>query len=181
MADSPTERRARSPFPSRQDKQPPAGRPGGQPAKQQQSRLPGGRSFWMVVLGLLVLNYAIMALFASGREPSVTIPYSSPQGAPGFLQMVNQNKVLRIKTEGASVEGEFREAQKYPDSKAEPTKNFTTELPTFVISAPQDLQKQLDEHGVQPAATPINDGRGFFASLLLGFGPVILLVFLFVW
>ncbi len=31
------------------------------------------------------------------------------------------------------------------------------------------------------SAEPINDGRGFFTSLLLGFGPVILLVFLFVW
>ena len=30
-------------------------------------------------------------------------------------------------------------------------------------------------------SVPINDGRGFFTSLLLGFGPVILLVFLFVW
>ena len=28
---------------------------------------------------------------------------------------------------------------------------------------------------------PINDGRGFLTNLILGFGPVILLVFLFVW
>src|SRR3954453_19460005 len=111
MADSPTERRARSPFPSRQDSKPPNGRPGGQPARTQQSRFPGGRSFWMIVLGLLVLNYVIMALFAPGREPSVTIPYSSPNGAPGFVQMVDQSKVARITTEGASVEGEFKEPQ----------------------------------------------------------------------
>src|SRR3954453_2581669 len=171
MADSPTERRARTPLPPRQDGKPPAPRGGGSPIARA-PRFPGGRSFWMIVLGLLVLNYVIMALFAPGREPSVTIPYSSPEGAPGFVQMVDQDKVLRIKTEGASVEGEFKEAQRYPDSKADPAKNFTTELPTFVISAPQDLQKQLDAHKVQTAPTPINDGRGFFASLLLGFGPV---------
>ncbi|HYZ80689.1 MAG TPA: ATP-dependent zinc metalloprotease FtsH, partial [Solirubrobacteraceae bacterium] len=135
----------------------------------------------MVVLGLLVLNYVIMALVAPGREPSVTIPYSSPVGPPGFVQMVDQNKILRIKTEGASVEGEFREPLRYPDSKAEPTKNFTTELPTPVISAPQSLLRQLDQHQVEISATPINNGRGFLPSLILGFGPVILLVFLFVW
>src|SRR4051794_38087003 len=132
MADSPTERRARTPLPPRQDGKPPAGRPGGQPAVRT-PRLPGGRSFWMIVLGLLVVNYVIMALFAPGREPSVTIPYSGPTGAAGFVQFVDQNKIARVKMEGASVEGEFKEEQRYPDSKADPTKNFTTELPTIVI------------------------------------------------
>src|SRR3954452_18978516 len=108
MAGSPTERRPRTPLPPRQDGKPHAGRPCGQPARTA-PRFPGGRSFWMIVLGLLVLNYVIMALFAPGREPSVTIPYSSPNGAPGFVQMVDQSKVARIKTEGASVEGEFKE------------------------------------------------------------------------
>src|SRR3954451_11258305 len=180
MADSPTERRPRTPLPPRQDGKPPAGRPGGQ-APARLPRLPGGRSFWMVVLGLLVLNYVIMALFAPGREPSVRIPYSSPEGAPGFVQMIDQNKILRVNMEGASVNGEFREAQKYPDSKAEPTKNFDTELPTPVIYDSAALLDQLNTHKVKIEATPINTGRGFFASLILGFGPVILLVFLFVW
>src|SRR4051795_10054923 len=175
MADSPTERRARSPFPSRQDKQPPAGRPGGQPAKQQQSRFPGGRSFWMIVLGLLVLNYVIMAVVAPGQKPSVTIPYS-----PDFLAQVNKGNVSKINSEGTSVSGEFKQEIRYPDSKADPAGNFKTEIPSFVLYN-NDLQKTLDAKGVKTVAEPINDGRGFFTSLILGFGPVILLVFLFVW
>ena len=130
----------------------------------------------MLVLGLLVLNYVIMALFAPGKEPSVTIPYN-----PTFLQQVDQGNVARVKTEGASVTGEFKKEIRYPDDKAEPSKNFDTEIPSFVLYAGEDLEKTLIAKGVKIESVPINDGRGFFTSLLLGFGPVILLVFLFVW
>ena len=143
--------------------------------------MPGGRQFWIIVLTLLVLNYALMAVISPGREPSVTIPFSSAQGAPGFTQLVDQGKVARVKMEGATVTGEFREPQRYPDAKAEPTKNFDTELPTPVVYDGTALIEQLNTKNVEITATPINDGRGFFASLLLGFGPVILLVVLFVW
>jgi cell division protease FtsH len=139
-------------------------------------RFPGGRTFWMIVLGLLVLNYVIMALFAPGREPSVRIPYS-----PVFLQQVDKGNVSKVSTQGSSVSGEFKQAIKYPDSKADSASNFETEIPSFVLYQGSDLEKTLVDKGVTISAEPINDGRGFFASLILGFGPVILLVFLFVW
>src|SRR3954452_15369816 len=175
MADSPTERRPRTPLPPRQDGKPPAGRPGGQPASRV-PRFPGGRTFWMIVLGLLVLNYVIMALFAPGREPSVRIPYS-----PVFLEQVDKGNVSKVSTQGSSVSGVFKQAIRYPDSKADPAANFDTEIPSFVLYQGSDLEKTLVDKGVTISAEPINDGRGFFASLILGFGPVILLVFLFVW
>jgi cell division protease FtsH len=143
-------------------------------------RLPGGRTFWIIVLSLLAVNYLSVALFAPGKARSVTIPYSSPSGAPGFLQQVDKGNVKQVKTEGATVEGEFKTDVRYPDNKAEPAKNFTTEIPSFVIYN-SDLQALLDEKKITTAATPINDGRGFLTNLILGFGPVILLVFLFVW
>ena len=180
MADSPTDRRPRTPFPARQDSKPPAGRSSNQPASRA-PRFPGGRSFWAIVLGLLVVNYVIMALFAPGREPSVTIPYSSQGSAPGFTQFVDQGKVAKVKMEGSAVTGEFTSDVRYPDSKADPVKNFETELPTPVVYNGSELLDQLKAKKVEITATPINDGRGFLASLLLGFGPVILLVFLFVW
>ncbi len=73
----------------------------------------------MIVLGLLVLNYVIMALFAPGREPSVTIPYSSQGSAPGFVQFVDQGKVARVKMEGSAVTGEFKSEVKYPDEQGQ--------------------------------------------------------------
>ena len=51
----------------------------------------------------------------------------------------------------------------------------------MTFSSNNQLQELLDSKKVEISATPINDGRGFFTSLLLGFGPVILLVFLFIW
>jgi cell division protease FtsH len=143
-------------------------------------RLPGGRTFWIIVLSLLAVNYLSVAFFAPGKARSVTIPYSSPAGPPGFLQEISSGNVKQVKTEGATVEGEFKKEIRYPDSKAEPAKNFTTEIPSFVIYN-SDLQSILDKNKITTAATPINDGRGFLTNLILGFGPVILLVFLFVW
>jgi cell division protease FtsH len=144
-------------------------------------RLPGGRTFWIIVLSLLAVNYLSVALFAPGRAKSVTIPYTAPSGAPGFLQEVDQGNVLQVKTQGASMEGEFKTEIRYPDSKADPVKNFETEIPSFEIYNSDDLRNSLTTKGVKITATPINDGRGFLTNLILGFGPVILLVFLFVW
>jgi cell division protease FtsH len=135
----------------------------------------------MVVLGLLALNYIIVALFAPGKEPSVTIPYQGTSSSPGFIQQVERGNVTRIQTQGATVDGEFKDAVRYPDDKAEPAKNFETEIPSFVIYDSGDLNQLLKDKGVKIESVPINDGRGFLTSLILGFGPVILLVGLFIW
>src|SRR4051812_29878177 len=181
MADSPTERRPRTPLPRGQEPgKPPARRPGA-PTPSRMPRLPGGRVFWIVVLSLLAINYLSVALFAPGRAKSVTIPYDAPTGPAGFVQQVTNNNVTKIKTQGASVEGEFKNEVKFPNDKADAVKNFETELPSFVIYNNGGLNKLLSDHKVTTSATPINDGRGFFTNLILGFGPVILLVVLFVW
>src|SRR5689334_8016605 len=182
MADSPTERRPRTPLPRGQEPGKPSARRPGTPAPTgRMPRLPGGRTFWIVVLSLLAINYLSVALFAPGKARSVTIPYDAPTGPAGFVQQVTNNNVTKIKTQGASVEGEFKNEVKFPNDKADPVKNFETELPSFVIYNNGDLNKLLTEHKVTTSATPINDGRGFFTNLILGFGPVILLVVLFVW
>jgi cell division protease FtsH len=166
MADAPTERRARTPLPNKQS---------GTGDRSRGSRFFGGR-FWLIVLALLALNYLSVAIFAPGRERSVRIPYS-----PTFLAQVESGNVSRISATGETVSGEFKKPVTYPpkDPKAEPAKNFDTEIPTFANT--QELSKTLQDHGVEISAEPINGGRGVFMNLILGFGPVILLVALFVW
>jgi cell division protease FtsH len=140
-------------------------------------RMPGSRTFWIVVVVALTLNYVLVALFAPGKERSVKIPYS-----PTFLEQVDKGNVARVKTQGATAEGEFKSPIHYPDKDSPEAKNFDTEIPSFVItSAGSELQDRLIEHKVELSATPINEGRGFLYNLILGFGPVILLVALFVW
>jgi cell division protease FtsH len=140
-------------------------------------RVPGSRTFWIVVLVALTLNYVLVAIFAPGKERSVRIPYN-----PTFLEQVDKGNVARLKTQGATAEGELKNPIHYPDKDSPEAKNFDTEIPSFVItSAGTELQDRLIEHKVELSATPINEGRGFLYNLILGFGPVILLVGLFVW
>ena len=78
MADeAPHERRPRTPLP----------RDGDQNKKPSFWRTFGGR-FWALILILLVLNYLSVAIFAPGREESVTIPYT-----PTFLDQVTADNV----------------------------------------------------------------------------------------
>ena len=161
MAEIPkaTERQARTPLP-RPDSDPP------------QRRYRGPRmQVLLIILGLLAANYIFVALFAPGKEDSVRIPYS-----PTFLQEVRVSNVDRISAEGATVEGEFKKDFKYEDNA--PVKNFTTEIPIFANS--DQLSQLLESKGVRIEAEPINQNRGILASLILGFGPVILLIGLFV-
>jgi cell division protease FtsH len=130
----------------------------------------------MIVLSLLALNYIIMALFAPGKEPSVRIPYN-----PTFLEQVDKGNVERVSSEGATLDGEFKDEIRYPDNEAKPARNFETEIPSWVLYQGGGLNDTLIAKDVEISAEPINDGRGLFASLILGFGPVILLVGLLIW
>jgi cell division protease FtsH len=133
------------------------------------------RRFWWVVFILLAVNYLSVALFAPGKEQSVRIPYN-----PAFLQQVTQNNVRAISATGESVSGEFKKEITFPAGKdGTKAKNFDTEIPTFANT--DQLSQTLQDHHVEISAEPINAGRGTFWNLLLSFGPVLLLVGLFIY
>ena len=153
MAESPkaTERQARTPLPPQKES----------PFKRPRMQI------LLLILGLLAANYLFVAIFAPGGPEPVRIPYS-----PTFLQQVRDGNVERVSTQGETVDGKFKKDFKYED--AEPTKNFDTEIPTFALAS-DDLNQLLEDEGVIIEAEPVNQSRGFLASLILGFGPVILL------
>jgi cell division protease FtsH len=145
--------------------------------KRERSTRPRIRPrFWVIVLVLLAINYLSVALFAPGKEASVRIPYN-----PEFLAQIDKGNVEKISSTGETVSGELKQAIKYPpgDEKAKSAKNFDTEIPTFANT--DQLDAKLQDKGVEISAEPINPGRGALMSLILGFGPVVLLVALFVW
>jgi cell division protease FtsH len=128
--------------------------------------------FIVIVLALLAINYVSVALLGPGRHPSIDVAYN-----PTFLEQVQAGNVKRISAQGETVEGEFKKAIKPPDDpKGHAAKNFQTEVPTFANT--DQLSKALEDKGVIVQAKPINSG-GLLVNLLLGFGPVILLVGLF--
>ena len=128
--------------------------------------------FIVIVLVLLTLNYVSVALLGPGEAPSIDVAYN-----PTFREQVEAGNVERISAKGETVEGKFKKAVNPPgDQKA--AKNFETEVPTFAANT-DELFELLRENDVIVQAKPINSGS-FLTNLLLGFGPVILLVGLFV-
>jgi cell division protease FtsH len=132
---------------------------------------------WLVILlviGLLALNLWIssQALQPASR---VQIPYS-----PTFLNQVKAGNVTEISSTVDSIQGTFKQAVKYPptDSSAKATTLFSTEVPSFANNT--ELSGLLQNNHVTINAHPASSGPSFWSELILGFGPTILLVGLFV-
>ena len=161
MADKPkeSERQARTPLPRENGEE-----------KRPYFRTPRMRIL-LIVAGLLAANYIFVALFAPGRVEPVKIPYN-----PVFLEQIRKGNVERISTTGETVDGRFKKNFTYQDN--DPTKVFETEIPVFANE--EELSELLESQDVVIEAEPVNQSRGFLASLILGFGPVILLIALFV-
>jgi cell division protease FtsH len=134
------------------------------------------RGFWLLVIGLLAVNWLFVLLFQpSVGEPRVKVPFS-----PYFLNEVEAGQVKSISSKGNTIQGTFTTKLKYPpnDSKATATDLFSTEVPTFWSN--QQITELLQSKAVQVNAQNPNPGASLITTILLGFGPTILLVLLFV-
>ncbi|MGO9902570.1 MAG: ATP-dependent zinc metalloprotease FtsH [Solirubrobacteraceae bacterium] len=133
------------------------------------------RGFWYFVLGLLVLNWVSVLFFQPPGEPRVKVPFS-----PYFVQAVQAGDVKSISSTGDTIQGTFTTKVRYPpdDTKATKTTLFSTQVPSFWDGA--ELTALLQSKGVQVNAQSTTTGTSFLAELLLGFGPTLLLVGLFV-
>src|SRR5207237_89544 len=69
-------------------------------------------------------------------------------------------------------------ALRYPNAKAKPTTLFKTEVPTFWNGS--QLSALLQEKGVQIVAKSTRSSTPLLVELLLGFGPTLLIIGLFV-
>jgi cell division protease FtsH len=123
------------------------------------------------IVALLVVNYWA-ASRATQAHPRVRVPYS-----PFFLEQVRDGNVSVIKSRGTAVQGVFKQPERYAGSK--PTTRFSTEIPSFADT--KALSRLLQRHGVVINAEPLDRSVPWWQSVLLGFGPTILLVGLLVW
>jgi cell division protease FtsH len=134
------------------------------------------RGFWMFVIALIAINWLSVLFFQpSIGEPRVTVSFN-----PYFLQTVQSGQVKSISSKGDSIQGTFKSKQRYPpsDQKAKPTKQFATEIPSFWNGA--QLSALLKEKGVEINAKATATSQSLLSELLLGFGPTLLIVGLFV-
>jgi len=124
---------------------------------------------------LLVVNVVLASTLHSGTTPTkVKIPYS-----PTFLAQVESGNVTSVSTKSTSVTGDFREPVHYPNADSTAASEFTTVIPAFAND--NELLSLLQSKGVVINATAPSSGSSTVATLLFAFGPVILLVILFVW
>jgi cell division protease FtsH len=102
------------------------------------------------------------------------VPFS-----PYFITAVRDNRVGSISSTGNTIQGTFRVAVRYPAqrSRGPATTLFRTEVPTFWND--DQLTAMLQAHHVQIDATSATQGS-LAGSLLVGFGPTLLLVGLFI-
>ncbi len=143
--------------------------PTGRPAH----RRPG---FLWFVLIVLAINWISVLLYSpTSGEQRITVPFS-----PYFLQQVKGGEVSSISSKGNTIDGTFTAKRRYPasDSKAPETKLFATEVPTFWNGS--ELSALLQEKGVQINAKPTGSSESLLTELLLGFGPTLLIVGLFI-
>ncbi len=149
------------------------GMPEQQPSGPPAHRRPG--FIWFVVL-LLALNWlSLLLIHPSTAETRITVPFK-----PFFLQQVESGKVKTITTKGDTVEGTLKAKVHYPahEKDAPNTKLFTTQVPTFWNGS--QLTALLKEKDVTINAKSTSESRSLLAELLLGFGPTLLIVGLFV-
>jgi len=126
------------------------------------------RRFIGILIVLLALNWALAAILAPPKK-RIRVPYT-----PVFLEQVRKGNVSEISSKGDTVDGDFRREVKYKGDKA---KRFKTEVPTFAND--QQLSRLLERRHVTVNAKAPGD-RSLLATLLIGFGPTLLLVALFV-
>jgi len=133
-------------------------------------------SFWWFVVALLALNWLSYLFFQpASTEQRVQIPFN-----PSFLADVQAGHVKAISSKGDTIQGTFTMKVRFPhtDTKATPTKLFATEVPTFWNDA--QLTALLKEKHVEINAKSTSTSQSVLAEILLGFGPTLLIVGLFV-
>jgi cell division protease FtsH len=151
----------------------PDGRGTPQQAKRRSVRRRHG--WWLLFLLVLALNLLSVHMSQPAAPPRVRVPFS-----PYFLAQVRSGQVKSISAKGATIQGSFATKLRYPprDPKATPTTLFVTQVPSFWND--NALSELLESNGVQVNAQSTTTSTSLLAELVLGFGPTLLLVGVFV-
>ncbi len=156
----------------------PRSRPQQQPPRAGQRPPPGPgynpirwRRFWLIFAALLLANIIISTILQGLSQPqSVTIPYNV------FIAQVGSGNVVSITATGDSITGTARTAISVAGQPK--ATNFVTQRPSF---ASDNLLAELLKQKVSILAEPPNPPAPVWETLLLDFGPTLLLVFGFIY
>ncbi len=140
-------------------------------SKSRMPRPPGSNRFWWFLLAVLVLNIALGQLIPDDKDKRIDVPYTF------FRAQVQAGNVKEVNARNDVIQGAFRKDTKF--EKAGPAKDFETVRPTFAQD--DELLTLLLKEKVEVNARPIDEGRSFLATLLISFGPTLLIVGLLIY
>jgi cell division protease FtsH len=129
-----------------------------------------------VFLVVLALNYLLVSVFMpASKTQRIDVPYSF------FREQVAAGNVVEVTSSGDVIQGTFKTAVTYPtdgSSGAKTSTSFQTVIPSF---ADPGLETLLEQNNVTVNANPIDQAPNPILTLLLSFGPSILLIAGFIW
>src|SRR2546428_4568143 len=133
--------------------------------------------WWRFLLfpALLLANFLLIQLVTPGQPQRVEVSYTF------FKQQVEADNVAQISTRADTIQGTFKQAVPYQPDAALPAKtagDFSTVIPQF---ADPGLETLLAAHGGIINARPLDQPANPFITILLGFGPTLLLIGGFLW
>jgi cell division protease FtsH len=137
---------------------------------------PGRRHKWLALIAVLLAINVIAALTTGLPKSRVQVPYT-----PFFLNQVEQGNVKEITSSASTIEGSLTNPATFTptNGKAEQVERFKTLIPSFADT--KQLSALLQSKNVTVNAEPPSNGRNPLLTLILAFGPTILLVALFIW
>ncbi|HEV7661931.1 MAG TPA: ATP-dependent zinc metalloprotease FtsH [Chloroflexota bacterium] len=145
----------------------------GQPPKRNPLMRP--RPWWISFILILILNYFLVQTFLPERaNQRIDVPYTY------FKAQVTADNVVDVTSRGDIIQGTFKQPVTYPPDQANaPSSNlFQTVMPQF---ADTGLETLLEQHGVTINARSLDEPRSWWQTLLLSFGPTLLLIGIFFW
>jgi cell division protease FtsH len=125
---------------------------------------------WAVALTLLLGNWLISSHVDGGPDPA-RIPYTV------LRTEAEHGNVAEVTSQRDEIRGRFRAAVRTPGR--EPVLHFETVRPAFAED--DRLLELLIDNGVSVNARPLVTARPLWQSLLVGFGPALLLVGVLIW
>ncbi|MEZ5121709.1 MAG: ATP-dependent zinc metalloprotease FtsH [Solirubrobacterales bacterium] len=136
----------------------------------------GRRPLWAILLLVLLVINLVLAFTTARPTDRPQVPYQ-----PFFTNQVKNGNVKEISSQEATIQGELKKEATYTPPGGEPVKvtKFKTQVPTFVTT--DQLTQSLADQGVVVNAEPPDNGRNILGTLILGFGPTLLLIAIFVW
>jgi cell division protease FtsH len=152
----------------------PAAGSGQEDKKDSQTQLGRRLPFWLMLLLLLAGNYFVGLYVAPDVPDRLEVPYTL------FRQQVTAGNVAEIVSRGDAIQGTFKEAVTYPldGDEARTSTTFDTQRPAF---ADPGLEAELFNQGVVINARPLEEPRGWLLTVLISFGPAVLMVGVIVW